>query len=190
MVAVRILSDGRRVVRTSIDLDEEVYYAAKEARLPLSSLFNTALLDYFGASSIDDDILRIREMRKSVTKVAEIARLKEENAEKRQQLATAAVRDRAESVREIERLEADAKIADAEALEAHRRKLRDTWLVLEKKKRIFCGQSLFNRLPENDADMVHEGYWSTLARDISKIAGEDYTAQEVISYARQQVAVL
>ena len=108
MVSVRILSDGRRVVRTSIDLDEDVYHTVKEMRLPVSSLVNSALLDYLGAASIDEDIARIRGISESVAKVCEISRLKTENNAKREALAMSAVKDRIDTARQAERDEADA----------------------------------------------------------------------------------
>jgi len=58
-----------------------------------------------------------------------------------------------------------------------------------KKKRILTG-GLLRKLPENDVNMDFTDYWTELARDISKVAGEPVTAVEVINYARHRVAVL
>jgi len=189
MVSVRVLSDGRRVVRTSIDLDEDVYYTVKEMRLSVSSLVNSALLDYLGAASIDEDIARIRGISESVAKVCEINRLKTENSAKREALAMSAVKDRIDTARQAERDEADAQIADAEARTTRRENLERSWDILVKKKRILTG-GLLRKLPENDVNMDFTDYWTELARDISKVAGEPVTAVEVINYARHRVAVL
>ena len=177
------------MVRTSIDLDEDVYLAAKELRLPLSSLFNAALLDYLGAASVDEDIARIRGIRESVAKVCEISRLKTENREKREAIAVSAVKNRIGATIEAELAEADARIADEESRATHHESLERSWAVMVKKKKIFP-TGLLRKLPENDVNMDFTDYWTELARDISKVAGDQFTDQEVIAYARQQVAVL
>lgn len=187
MASVRILSDGRRVVRTSIDLDEDVYHTVKEMRLPVSSLVNSALLDYFGATSVDEDIARIRGIRESVAKVCEIDRLKTENKTKREALAVSAVKDRVGAAREAEQVKVNAVVAAEESMVSRRETLDRIWgMLIEKKKIIPTG--LFRRLPENDVDMDHVDFWPALAREISTTAGENYSDQEVIAYARAQVA--
>lgn len=187
MVSVRILSDGRRVVRTSIDLDEDVYHTVKEMRLSVSSLVNAALLDYLGAASIDEDIARMRGISESVAKVCEISRLKTENNAKREALAVLALKDRVGATLEAERAEADAAVAAEESMVSRRETLDRIWGLLIKKKKIIPS-GLFRRLPENDVDMDHTDFWPALAQEVSATAGEQYTEQEVIAYARSQVA--
>jgi hypothetical protein len=187
MASIRILSDGRRVVRTSIDLDEDVYHTVKEMRLPVSSLVNSALLDYFGAASIDQDIARMRGIRESVAKVCEIDRLKVANHEKREALAATAVKNRVGAVIEAEKAEAIATAVAEDELISHHETLCRAWSLLIKKKKIIPS-GLFRRLPENDIDMDHTDFWPALAQEVSTVAGERYTEQEVISYARAQVA--
>ena len=189
MVSVRILSDGRRVVRTSIDLDEDVYYTVKEMRLPVSSLVNSALLDYLGEASIDEDIARIRGISESVAKVCEINRLKTENSAKREALAMSAVKDRIDTARQAERDEADAQIADAEARATRRENLERSWEVYMKTRKL-TARGIHRKLPEQDIDGDFTDYWPAVTSDLSKIAGMQFAQDEVVAYARGRVSVL
>ena len=189
MVSVRILSDGRRVVRTSIDLDEDVYYTVKEMRLSVSSLVNSALLDYLGATSVDEDIARIRGISESVAKVCEINRLKTENSAKREALAMSAVKDRIDTARQAERDEADAQIADAEARATRRENLERSWEVYMKTRKL-TARGIHRKLPEQDIDGDFTDYWPAVTSDLSKIAGMQFAQDEVVAYARGRVSVL
>lgn len=189
MVSIRILSDGRRVVRTSIDLDEDVYHTVKEMRLSVSSLVNSALLDYLGAASIDDDIARMRGINESVAKVCEISRLKTENHEKREALAMSAVKDRIGSTVDAELAEADARAGAEANRAAHRENLERSWDVYMKKRKL-TDRSIHRKLPEQDIDGDFTDYWPGVTRDLSKIAGEQFAQDEVVAYARGRVSVL
>lgn len=189
MVSVRILSDGRRVVRTSIDLDEDVYHAVKEMRLPVSSLVNAALLDYTGAVSIDEDIARIRGINESVAKVCEISRLKTENHEKREALAVAAVKDRIGATLDAKQAEEAAQIAAEETRASHRESLEHVWSVYMKRQKL-TSRSIHRKLPEQDIDGDFTDYWLGVVRDLSKIAGVQFAQEEVIAHARRCASVV
>ena len=89
-----------------------------------------------------------------------------------------------------ERIAEKAREVDAAVrTEAHVANLGSAWDILVKKKRILTG-GLLRKLPENDVNMDFADYWTELARDISKVAGDQFTDQEVINYARHRVAAL
>ena len=89
-----------------------------------------------------------------------------------------------------ERIAEKAREVDAAVrTEAHVANLGSAWDILVKNKRILTG-GLLRKLPENDVNMDFTDYWTELARDISKVAGEPVTDAEVINYARHRVAAL
>lgn len=89
-----------------------------------------------------------------------------------------------------ERIAEKAREVDAAVRkEAHVANIGSAWDVLVKKKRILTG-GLLRKLPENDVNMDFADYWTELARDISKVAGEPVTDMEVIQYAKHKIATL
>ena len=116
----------------------------------------------------------------------EIASLKTNNA-MREVATISTLRDEDSESRKAVALAQASAAAERDRADAHARKLRDAWLVLVKKKKIIPS-GLFRRLPENDVDMDHTDFWPALAQEVSATAGEHYTEQEVIAYARSQVA--
>lgn len=106
----------------------------------------------------------------------------EKAAENRERL-----KDNVRAMRD-ERIAEKAREVDAAIrTEAHVANLGSAWDILVKKKKIIPS-GLFRRLPENDLDMDHTDFWPALAQEVSTVAGEHYSEQEVIAYARAQVA--
>jgi post-segregation antitoxin (ccd killing protein) len=121
-----------------------------------------------------------------------MAAAKESRKKQREVVAHAAanrerLKDNVRALR-AERIIEKASQEDATvASEAHAANLGSVWEILVKKKRIIPS-GLFRRLPENDIDMDHTDFWPALAQEVSTLAGEHYSEQEVIAYARAQVA--
>lgn len=85
-----------------------------------------------------------------------------------------------EKAREVDvTVRAEAKVAN----------IGSAWDILVKKKRI-NPSGLLRRLPENDSQGTHLNYWTELARDMSKVAGETITDLEVINYAKHRIATV
>ena len=173
----RVTKSGPTKVRTSIDIDPRILAVFEAKSINKSGWFDRQAKLYFGLTNLDDEIRKLRDMDAAIA----IARQEDDRREldRQRQELTAVMTAQADDLKAV---------AEKDRSDAHRRKLRDSWLVLEKKKKIFRGSSLLNRLPENDFEGIHEGYWVDLAREVSATAGEHYTEQEVIAYARSQVA--
>lgn len=172
----RVTRTGPGKVRTSIDVDPRILAVFEAKAINKSAWFDRMAKLYFGLTDVTEEIQKLQSMDAAIA----IARQEDDKRELEKQRREMAALANAQA----EELQA---VATKDRAESHIRKLRDTWLVLVKKKRIL-ESTLIHKLPENDLDMNHEDYWPTLARDISKAAGEDYTAQEIIDYAVQQVA--
>lgn len=117
---------------------------------------------------------------------------KESRRKQRDAVASAAenrerLKDNVRALRAKRIIEKAAKEDATVAAEAHAANLGSVWEVLIKKKKIIPS-GLFRRLPENDVNMDHTDFWPALAQEVSATAGEQYTEQEVIAYARSQVA--
>ena len=165
-----------RKTRTSIDVDPRILAVFEAKAINKSAWFDRMAKLYFGLTDVTEEIQKLQSMDAAIA----ISRQEDDKRELEKQRREMAAIMNAKS-------EQTQVVAEKERSDVHARKLRDTWLVLEKKKKIIP-TGLFRRLPENDVDMDHTEFWPALAQEVSATAGEHYTEQEVIAYARSQVA--
>ena len=174
---------GEEMKQVPIWLPAALHKLVKADRMNLSGFVRTQLEELYSDTATVESIhekLRLSEAAKE-TRSRHLEKIAGEEDRK--------IRLR-ENVRRVKEDRISAKVAEqdeADRADAHARKLRDTWLVMVKKKKIIEG-GLLRRLPENDHDLDHVEFWPALAQDISKLAGEPYSEQEVIAYAKLQVA--
>lgn len=174
-----VTKDGQpRKVRTSIDVDPRILAVFEAKSINKSGWFDRQAKLYFGLTNLDEEIRKLQSMDAAIT----IARQEDDRRELEQQRRELAAVVNAQA-------EERQTIAEQDRTEAHARKLRDSWLVAVKKKRIIVS-GLLRKLPENDLNADHLDYWPALAHDLSTLAGEPITEQEVIQYAKQQVCVV
>lgn len=185
----RQAADGTVWVRTSISMDPRVIAVFKARNIQVSAWVDRMAKLTFGLTTVDDEIENVREIAAVIESMQEEDRLRAENTQMQEASAITAMRSIHKAEQHAVQAAHESEAAERERLESHSRKLRDSWLVAVKKKRIIPG-GLLRKLPENDINCDHIDFWPTLARDLSNLAGEQYSIEEVVAYAKQQCAVV
>jgi hypothetical protein len=144
--------------RTSIDVDPRILAVFEAKCIDKSAWFDRQAKLYFGLSDLDDEIRKLQSMDAAIA----IARQEDDKKELDRQRAELAAVMNAQS-------EERQAAAESDRAESHNRKLRDTWLVLIKKKQIF-EDSIDRKFPENDIEGDYADYFPQLAKTISKLA--------------------
>ncbi len=174
---------GVEMKQVAVWLPVELHQLAKADGLNMSAFIREQLealyKDESTVETLNEKFRLMSAAKESLQKQREVA---ERAAEKRERL-----KDKVRTLRAERIIEKASQEDAAVAAEAHMANLGSAWDVLVKKKKIIPS-GLLRRLPENDYDMDHVEFWPALAREISSLAGETYSAQEVIAYARSVVA--
>jgi hypothetical protein len=173
-----VSKDGRPPkTRTSIDVDPRILAVFEAKAINKSAWFDRMAKLYFGLTNLDEEICKLQSMDAAIA----IARQEDERREiEKQRQEVAALMAAQAGERQA--------IAEKDRSESHARKLQDAWLVFLKKRKQ-TPHTIFRKLPDQDTLGDFVDFWPDTTRELSSLAGEEFSEDEVIAHARRQVCV-
>jgi len=197
MKPVRVMADGRRMVITSVVVEESLHALVKANHMKLSDFINTQLLSYFGLDSVEADLEKVRKSHDLIEKQQKLDQLRSENEEKRLKIAeneakntkidrdlTVLSEEKRVLQQQKQRLDAEkARKSDQIVSDAHLAKLEKGWKKFASTHRNYA-KTLKKRLPENDYQANHVDFWPAVVRELEKTTGEQFSEAEVVDYCR------
>lgn len=177
--------DGRKV--TSVSLPYAVWELATLAGLNVSRLTENAILREFGIEFDKAEGERDEHLQARVREVLDEHLLKAETRDKRIELLKQEVEfARARAIAEEMTAQA-VEAADREREEAHKRSLEAAWARVAEKQYL-TPEKVGKWLPMVDTAGDYVDEWEALPVWLSREAGESFTADEVLTYAKRYAA--
>ena len=182
--AYTVESDGKKTKTTSFRIDVQLYELVKLSGKSWRSLMEGAILREFNLESSENSENWSENFREKVREALEIEIQRAGNTEKRIEIVRQEIEySRARAIAEdlaAERIEQ----MERERIDAHHRKLEEAWARVGKKHH-FTPDKIRRWLPENDRSGDHVDEWEALPTWLSREAGETFTTDEILSFAKR-----
>lgn len=177
-------NDGTKMIRTSVQVKADLHELVKLSGKSFSTILQEAILREFSLDYDENDEKTSEKFKKMVEKAREIEVSRLQNQAYRAEMICNAIESaRAQEIGK-ELAEREVKRREEEREENHRRKLVEAWVRVAKKQ-YFTPDKIRKWLPENDRSGDHVDEWEALPNWLSREAGETFTTDEILSFAKR-----